>query len=338
MRISQHTGTLIFLGVTLVFFFLISLCVGSSALSFAKSLSVLLGQGTPAETNLILDFRLPRALTAAAGGAALASAGLLMQALFRNPLAGPSVMGVSTGAGLGVALVVLGGVGSVQFLAWGPWLVKVVSGMAGALGVLALILAVSFRMPSVTALLLVGVMCSFFGSALISLLQYASGLDELRTYTLWGMGSFSGTTASQAWGVVCMLLVPGAIALTRAHQLNIYLLGDGYAQSLGLSLRRFQIELIVLAGVLCGVVTAACGPIAFIGLTVPHLARMLLRTFNHSALLKASLLLGASVALVCDLIARLPFFESVLPLNVVTSALGAPVVIYLLMRQKEHIA
>ena len=287
--------------------------------------------------GIVMKSRLPQALTALLCGAGLSVAGLQMQTVFRNPLAGPSVLGVSSGASLGVALLVLlsGTVGGRALSRMGLYGdVAVTAGAAvGALLVMALIAVVAQRVRGNVTLLIVGVMIGYMANAVIGVLKYFSAAEDIQAYTIWGLGSFGSVSSSQigVFAVAMAVLLPLAALLTKP--LNLMLLGEEYAQNLGLNVRRARMEIIVSSGLLVAVCTAFCGPISFLGLAVPHLCRGLLRTTDHRLLLPGSLLMGALLALACNLIARLPGAEGALPVNSVTSLIGAPVVIWVLFRK-----
>ena len=285
-------------------------------------------------TTIVRQVRLPQVITAATAGAGLAASGLLMQTLFRNPLAGPSVLGISSGASLGVALVML---------AQPLWMLLpiprdlfvILASLAGAIAVLFLIVLADKRVGDGVTLLIIGLMVGYLCSAVISVLQSASAAQALKSYVLWGMGSFAAVDPRRiAWLVVPVMLgVVGSIALIKP--LNALLLGDDYARSMGVPVDRTRRIAIWTTGLLAGTITAFCGPIAFLGLATPHVARMFVRTNDHAVLMPASILLGAVLALGCDLIVRASGTDVALPLNAVTSLLGAPVVLWVLLSGKH---
>jgi iron complex transport system permease protein len=293
--------------------------------------------------RIVLEFRLPRALTGAAAGAALGASGLLMQTLFRNPLAGPSVLGVSAGASLGVALVVLagstfgspltGGSGLLSAVALGGDSVIATSAVLGAAAVMLLVLLASSRVDNPLTLLVLGVLFSYAVSAAVNVLMHFSIPEEIQAYINWTFGSFAGVTGGQ----LPLLLIPVATGLVTsivlARPLDALLLGEAYARTMGVRVVGTRVALIGVTSVLAGVVTAFCGPIGFVGIAVPHLARGLLRTADHRYLLPATMILGAGVAVLSDLIASLPGLRLTLPLNAVTSLIGAPVVIAVVARR-----
>ena len=321
--------TLLTLALTLTF--LASLALGSVAIPPNEVLTILFG-GTatkPAWQEIILNFRLPRSLTAMAAGSALAISGLQLQALFRNPLAGPSVLGINAGASLGAALVVLTG-GSVG--RWGQLSVVGAASMGAAIAML-LILMMARQIRSSLALLIFGLMLGYVTTALVTILLHFSRLEQTLTYLNWTFGSFSGVTWQEVPILLSVVLLGLGIAQLTCKFLNLLLLGEEQAISLGLSITAVRGYLIFSASLLAGGVTAFCGPIAFLGVAVPHLGRSLFRTQDHRILVPAVALLGALLALVANSIAQVPGSQTVLPLNAVMALLGAPVLIWLMLKQ-----
>lgn len=273
-------------------------------------------------------------LTAIIAGAALAASGLLLQTAFRNPLAGPSVLGINSGASLGVAVVILlfGGSVSAGVMSWSGYAAVMAGAFVGSLAVIGVLLALSAVIRSDLMLLIVGVMIGYLASSLIMLLNYTSTADGIQSYVMWGMGNFSGVTSSS---LPMFALIAGAgivLSLLLVKPLNIVQLGADYASSLGVNLGRVRNMLLLATGLLSSSVTAFCGPIAFIGLAMPHVARMIFRTADHRVLLPATLVVGAAVALLCNLICVLPA-HMVLPLNAVTPVVGVPVILYVILRR-----
>ena len=315
---------------------LVGCSIGTVSIPFTKSLQILLGQRIDSvETSIILESRLPRTLGAFLAGGALGMAGLLMQTLFRNPLAGPSILGISSGASLSVAILVLSG----SFFGWqlqsNLGLVPLVSAaIVGALGILFLMLLFASRLRDQTTLLIAGVMVGHFTGALESILQFNSSDSSIRTFVLWGMGSFANMQWSH-WLIIGLTLLSSAMLIfPKLIQLNILLLGAEYAQTMGVSVKRVRLLLIFLSGIPAAMVTAFCGPIAFIGLIVPHLARLVLKTSDHRIIFIPIIFIGGIVGVLSDILSRL----GEVPLNAITSALGAPIVVYLLMRKNRQIA
>lgn len=289
--------------------------------------------------NILLRARLPQAITAAAAGMGLGIAGLMMQTLFRNPLAGPSVLGISSGASLGVALVVMA---AGQFLNisisslgyWGDFTI-IVSSLCGSLLVLAAILSVSKKVGGTLGVLILGVMFGYLATSIVGVLKYFSREADVHSYVIWGLGSFSRLTLSKSLLFGAITLAFSIVAFLISKQLNLISLGDRYASNLGVKVARARVLIILIAGILTAIVTAFCGPIIFIGLAVPHLAKYLIRTSNHIYLVLFTALFGVATALLCNLIARLPGLETALPVNSVTAFVGAPVVISVILRRRK---
>ncbi|MCL2535498.1 MAG: iron ABC transporter permease [Nocardiaceae bacterium] len=318
----------------------LAVSVGSVTIPFDATVRYLFtgDAGSARWTTLIEDIRLPRVVTAACAGAALAVAGLLMQTLFANPLADPYILGVSSGASLGVALVVLGsGAGAGVFAAVaGTGRFGIAAAAAiGALAVLLLVLAISRWVQSVVTLLIVGVMVGSVTSAVVSLLVAFSQPAQMQQFILWSLGSYAGASWSDLRVLVPVVIVGLVLSATLVRPLNAMLLGEDYANSMGVHLLRTRTVAITASALLAGVVTAFCGPIAFLGIAVPHLARLALGTSDHRLLLPGAVLMGAAVSLLCSVVAQLPGRDGVLPLNVVTALVGAPVVILVLLRSRR---
>ena len=295
----------------------------------------------PGWETIIWSVRLPRTVTASCAGAALGVAGLEMQTLFRNPLADPSILGVTSGASLGVAVLVLGAnatgfslladIGHVGNLGLAG------AGSLGAALVLGLVLLVAQRIPGRVTVLIIGVMVGYIAAAIVSVLTHFSSLEAIRHFQAWSEGGFRGTTWDQLRILVPVLLVTMFGVLALVKPLDALLLGDRYAASLGVNVRRARLLIIISSAVLAGAVTVFCGPIAFLGIAVPHVARLLTGDARHRVLIPTVVLLGAAVALVCDIVAQLPGSDRTLPLNGVTALVGAPVVISLLVRRRTEL-
>ena len=326
--------------------FMLSLAVGSVRIPLDEIVSVLLGgeASKQAWATIVLKFRLPKALTAMLAGAALSVSGLQMQTLFRNPLAGPFVLGISSGASLGVALIVLlagvaVGLGGGTTLLAGISLAGdaslALSAIAGSGLVLLLVMSVARRVQSGMTLLILGLMFGYTTSALVSVLIYFSVVERIQAYISWTFGSFGGVTWRQLQVMAPAILLGLAGGHLLMKPLNALLLGETYALSLGLNVRRVRLAIIGTSAVLAGVVTAFCGPIGFLGIAVPHLCRSLLHTSDHRLLLPAVSFMGATLALGADIVAGLPGSQLTLPLNAVTALLGAPVVIWVILRQRN---
>ena len=325
MKRGKYTILILVITASIIVFLLLNLLLGSVSIPFASVWNILTGgEGDPiAWQNIILKSRLPQALTALVAGAGLSISGLQMQTIFRNPLAGPSVLGISSGASLGVALVMLmlgGTVGGTGGFMLSGYMAVVSGAFVGATAVLCIIIFFSTLVRSNVMLLIIGIMVGYLASSMISLLNFFATSDGVYSYMLWGMGDFSGVSLRQ------MLLM---------KPLNALLLGERYAENLGVRVQRVRILLLISTGVLTAVSTAFCGPIAFIGLSVPHLARLMTGSADHRLLLPAVMLTGSCVALLCNLISLLPGASGVIPLNAITPLVGAPVVIYVIVNQKR---
>lgn len=328
------------LALAAVVLFIANLWFGSVLINWGKILQVLFSteKSDQAAQVIVLSYRLPMAVTALATGMILSLSGLVLQTLFRNPLAGPSVLGISSGASLGVALVVLsGGLLGVELTAI-PLLNNltiVVAAFAGSMLVLALLLVVSSRVGNVITVLIIGIMLGYAVSALVSVLQFFSRSEELHAYVLWGLGSFSKTTVQQSVLLLWTALLGWIVIMLYARPLNALLMGENYARSIGIPVLKVQRTLILLTGLLVAIGTAFTGPIAFLGLAVPHLAKALFKTSQHGILIPATAILGANLALVCNLIAKLPGYDLSLPINAVTSLIGAPVIIWVIIKSRH---
>ena len=307
--------------------FAAELFFGQVALAPADVLRALLGASTNSVTEVIVTgSRVPRALTALLAGGGLALAGLLMQRYFHNPLAGPGVLGISSGAGLGVALVVMAGLGGSSVVG---------AAFAGAMGVLALILAFARRMPQPVSLLIFGLMTGYLVSAVVTIVQTGTTSEALRSFVFWGMGSFADLNYAQLGLLAIAVVFSVAFTWHMHRQLDVWSLGEAYARSSGLNVVRFRWSILLSTGIITGAVTAYCGPVAFIGLAVPHLARGIWQCGRHAVLVPAVVITGMAVGLACDLLVRLPIGQGGLPLNAVTAFFGAPVVIALLLKGRR---
>lgn len=320
--------------------FILNLFLGSVIIPITEVFKILFGENTSGQTEslIILNFRLPQAYTALFAGAALAVAGLMMQTLFRNPLADPSILGISSGAGLGVALLLFfTGTASNQVITSDiiSHLGINMAAFAGALAILILILFISNKLGNAVSLLIVGIMIAYVAGALVGFVKYLSRKEDVYAYALWGLGSFSNVGKSQLPVFIISISIGLVLSILMMKSLNLLLLGDRYAVNLGLNIKKTTIFIVVITGFLTAVVTAYAGPIAFIGLAVPHLARSLFKTADHKLLLPATMLLGACLALFCNIIARLPGFDGSLPINSVTSLIGAPIVIWFIFRHRN---
>lgn len=287
-------------------------------------------------SNIIWRSRMPQTVTAMVAGAGLAVSGLQMQTVFKNPLAGPSVLGISSGASLGVAFVVLlsGRLGGVALSKLGivGEVALTMAAMVGAFSIMALITFASQKVKGHVTLLIIGVMIGYVANAVIGVLKFFSVEEDVRAYVVWGLGSFARVSGERLVPFVVSMAVLLPLSFLLVKTMNLQLLGDGYARSLGLNIKRARLLVIASSGALVAVVTAYCGPISFLGLAVPHLCRMLFKTSDHRILMPGSLFLGAAIALLCNLIARMPGMEGALPVNSVTALVGAPIVVYVLWK------
>ena len=341
-QLTNKSALLVLLAVVLVAVFLLSLSLGSVSIPVEQIVTILFG-GAAAKASwatIVLKFRLPKAITAALAGAALAASGLQMQTLFRNPLAGPFVLGISSGASLGVALVVLAaGVAGGNSLLAGVNLTGDVSlalaSVGGSAFVLLLVMGVARRVQSTMTLLILGLMFGYTTSALVSVLLYFSIAERVQAYISWTFGSFGGVTWSQLQLFGPVVVTALILSHLLVKPLNALLLGETYARSMGLNVGLARLGVIAAAAALAGVVTAFCGPIGFLGIAVPHLCRSLFNTSDHRLLLPAVTLVGGILALAADLLAQLPGSQLTLPLNAVTALLGAPVVTWVILRQRN---
>ena len=334
----MNRGTIccLLLTVAIVLLFALNILVGSVSIPAADVVDILLGDSTAKASwqYIILQSRLPQALTALLAGGALAVSGLMLQTAFRNPLAGPSVFGINSGAGLGVALVMLllGGSISAGSVSLSGFMAVLVAAFVGAMAVMSLIFFFSTLVRNNVMLLIVGIMIGYISNSAISLLNFFATDEGVKSYMVWGMGSFGGVSMDMMplFAVVTMAGLLGAVVLIKP--LNALLLGDRYAENLGIDIVRTRNLLLIVTGLLTAIVTAFCGPVAFIGLAVPHIARLMLHTDNHRSLLPATILMGAVVALVCNLLCVLPGESGVIPLNAITPLIGAPVIIYIIAK------
>lgn len=336
----MRRALLIYIGiaVSILLLFGLNLTTGSVKIPFTDVLDILCGRfaGKESWQYIILENRLPQALTALLCGASLSVCGLMLQTAFRNPLAGPDVFGISSGAGLGVALVMLllGGTVSTSLFTVSGFLAILTAAFLGAITVTALILFLSTLVRNSVLLLIVGIMVGYVSSSAVSLLNFFASEEGVKSYMVWGMGNFGGVSISHIplFSLLCIVGIMGALLLVKP--LNILLLGPQYAESLGISTRRLRNLLLLIVGLLTAITTAFCGPISFIGLAIPHIARLIFRTDNHQVLLPGTILTGAAIALLCNFICFLPGEMGVIPLNAVTPLIGAPVIIYVIIQRR----
>jgi iron complex transport system permease protein len=333
---SNSTFRWVILFLLLVAFFLLNLSLGSVRIPVKEIFSILFGMGTsqPVWSEIIWDFRMTKALTCILGGSALALGGLQMQTLFRNPLAGPDVLGLTSGASLAVSLIFMSnaaGLGLVMIQS--PWAVAVAASLGCTL-VFLIMLAVSRKLQDNVSLLIVGLMVGAGTASIVSVLQYLSRAEEMQVYIIWTFGSLGGLNWQELQVVAVVLAVGSALATVNIKSLNVWPLGNNYAHSLGIPVKRSRFLAILSASILTGGITAFCGPIAFVGLAVPHLIKLLIKSNDHKALIPAVMIGGACLLLVCDILAQLPGTTNILPINAITALIGAPVVIWVIMRNK----
>ncbi len=324
--------------VGVIILFLLNLWYGSVLIPWDNVLSVLSGGESEGSNSIIvMQYRLPQAITALSVGAALGLSGLFLQTIFNNPLAGPSVLGISSGASFGVALVVLSGsFAGVDLLMPGliyGQFILIAAALLGAFAVLMIIIFVSSRIANIVVVLIIGIMIGYAINAMVGVLQFFSRSMELQAYVLWGLGSFSKTSLMQSLSLSAVVFVLVAISFLFPGSLNVLLLGKNYARSMGVNTNRLQLIILIIAGLLISLATAFAGPIAFLGLAIPHIARNFFNTSNHRILLPAVVVLGALVALFCNLVAKLPGYDISLPINAVTSMIGAPIVIWVIVNR-----
>ncbi len=330
---------IIFISVLIVLLFVSNLFFGSVSIPAEAVLQILMGGDVDKESwsYIVIQSRLPQALTALFCGSSLAVSGLMLQTAFSNPLAGPSILGISSGANLGVAIVMLATGGAIVAggVTFSGFMSVLVGAFIGSMLIMALILFLSTFIRSNLMLLITGIMIGYITSSAISLLNFFATEEGVHSYVIWGMGNFGGVSMKQMPMFASCCIVGLFMSVMLIKPLNALLMGNQYAENLGINIRRTRNLLLLATGLLTAVTTAFCGPIAFFGLAVPHVARMILRTENHNTLLPVTILCGAAAALICNLICVLPGEKGIIPLNAVTPMLGAPVIIYVIMKQRE---
>lgn len=323
----------------IIVLFIANLFLGAVSIPADEVLKVLLGDtaGRESWSYIIMQSRLPQAITALLCGGSLAVSGLMLQTAFANPLAGPSILGISSGANLGVAIVMLasGGMITAGGVTISGFMSVLIGGFVGSMLIMFIILSLSTFIRSNLMLLITGIMIGYIASSAISLLNYFSTEEGVHSYMIWGMGNFGGVSMQQMPLFVPVCLIGLAISVMLIKPLNALLMGNQYAENLGINIRLTRNLLLTATGLLTAVTTAFCGPISFLGLAVPHVARMILHTENHKILLPATILCGSAAALLCNLLCTLPGEKGIIPLNVVTPLLGAPVIIYVILKQRH---
>lgn len=340
-RSQQHTILYILLLFVAVFLLVLDISLGSVTIPFKEVFTSLTGGKASKETweYIIINYRLPKAITAVLVGVGLSISGLLMQTLFRNPLAGPYVLGLSSGSSLGVALVILGA----GFLpvVWSNFLVSsygiVIASCVGSSLVLLAILLVSQRLRDTTVILIVGLMFGSFTNAFVGVLSYFSTAEQLQKFTFWSLGNLGNLSWNSILILTATVIIGMLLSLASIKSLDALLLGENYAKSLGMNFKKSRFIIIMATSILAGSITAFAGPIAFIGLAVPHMAKLIFQTSNHAILFWSTSLLGMSIMLLCDIISQVPGGDFTLPINAITSIIGAPMVVWLLVSKRKMI-
>lgn len=334
---KRNVCIILLLVAGIIVLFAMNLIVGSVRIPLADVCDILFDKfdGKESWKYIVMENRLPQALTAMLCGASLAVCGLMLQTAFRNPLAGPDVFGISSGAGLGVAIVMLflGGSVSTTLFTVSGFLAILTSAFIGAIVVTMIILFLSTMVKNSVLLLIVGLMVGYVSSSAVALLNFFASEEGVKSYMVWGMGNFGGVSMNHMLLFALLCLVGIIASMFLIKPLNIMLLGTQYAESLGINIRQIRNLLLVAVGLLTAVTTAFCGPVSFLGLAIPHMTRLLLHTENHQILLPCTILCGAVIALLCNLICYLPGDGGIIPLNAVTPLLGAPIIIYVIVKR-----
>lgn len=335
----EHKILFILLAVITLTLFVVDIVVGSVAIPLSEVWGAIFGgnDGDHIYTTIVRNFRLPKAIMGLLAGAALSTVGLQMQTLFRNPLAGPYVLGVSSGASLGVALMLLGAP-LLGISAGSPLMQNIgVAGAAwiGAAAVMMIVMAVTTRIKNIMTVLILGMMFGSSASALVEIMQYLSPEGALKSYVVWTMGSLGGVTLAQLKIVIPVVLVGLVISVALIKPLNILLLGENYARTMGLNIKQIRLAVTLTTVLLAGTITAYCGPIGFVGLAVPHVARMLFREADHKVLVPATILIGGAMMLLCDVASTLPAGDLTLPINTVSALVGIPIVVVVIIRNRK---
>ena len=340
---NRPVGLVFFiLGILLVFFFVADILLGSIVIPVKQVFLAFFPSSETGESfrTIVLDFRLPKALTAVFTGAALSLSGLQMQTVFRNPLAGPYVLGISAGATLGVALFVLGFSSAFAFgifSSTGAWSLALVA-WAGSFLVMLLVLYVSARVNDIMTLLILGILFTSAVTAVVSILQYFSNESMLKAFVIWTMGSLGSVTQSQLMVLAPAIAAGTFLAFLKIKDLNAFLLGEDYARSLGVSIKTSRVIIFLSTSLLAGTITAFCGPIGFIGIAVPHICRVIFKTANHLVLVPAVILTGSIVMLFSDIVSQLPGMQTTLPINSVTALIGIPVIIWMIVKNRKFVS
>lgn len=326
------------LAIMLILFFILDLFLGSVSIRPGEIFRAIFNNTDDTTRTILTQFRLPKAITALLVGIALSISGLQMQTLFRNPMAGPYVLGLSSGASLGVAFVILGfsaDLSPESIRGLGNWAIAAAS-WTGAGLVMLLIMMISSRVKNIMTVLILGIMLSSAISAIVSIMQYFSNETMLKAYVIWTMGSLGNLTSSQLNVMLLSVLAGSVLSLISVKMLNALLLGEDYARSIGLDVRKSRFVIIAGTSILAGTITAFCGPIGFIGIAVPHLARIIFRTSDHKILIPGTILAGSIIMLASDIISQMPGSDNVLPVNSVTALIGIPVVVWVILRDQKY--
>lgn len=334
---KKYTQAYYILAFSFVLLFLGNLVYGAVNIPLGEVLGILIGEESQKESwnMIVLNSRLPQCITALLAGAGLAISGLLLQTLFKNPLAGPSILGISDGANLGVAVVMLYTGGLAGGIAGSAYFTMIAAALTGSLAVLALIIWFSRKVKSNVMLLIIGIMIGYLASSVISILNYHAAADKVHQFVMWGMGDFTGVSVEKLPYFACFTILGLVYSLLLIKPLNALLLGEMYAANLGIRIKSARISILLCTGILTAAITAFCGPVSFIGLAVPHVARMLLGTSNHRHLVPVTILSGSCIAMLCNMLTVIPGSNSLLPLNAVTPIIGAPIIIYVIINRKN---
>jgi iron complex transport system permease protein len=328
---------LLLLSICTLFFFILDLILGSVNIPLKSIINIILGNTSEKESwrIIILESRLPRAIAAIICGGALSISGLQMQTLFRNPLAGPYILGISSGAGLGVAVFIMGlsfiGISGTVMLNYGI----VFSSILGSLAVLAILLSIINKLKDIMTVLIIGIMIGSVITAIIGIIQSFSQDAQLKSFIMWTMGDLSSIRNEQLLLLGPIVIIGLFLSFLTSKNLNVYLLGEDYAKSLGVNIKRSRTIIIIITSILTGSVTAYCGPIGFVGIIIPHLSRMICNTSDHKILIPMSILLGVNVLLIADIISQLPGLDQNLPINSITSIIGIPFIIWIILKNKR---
>ncbi|MBR4974164.1 MAG: iron ABC transporter permease [Bacteroidales bacterium] len=327
--------TYILLGIAIPILFLANILYGAISIPIEEIWAILTNSNQVNESwkIIVTESRLPQAITALLSGSALAISGLLLQTLFRNPLAGPSILGISDGANLGVAIAMLALGGQIGGL--GGYMTIALSALIGAMVILSIIIYFSGKVRSNILLLIIGIMVGYLVSSSISILNYYASADKVHKFVMWGMGDFSSVSLDKLPFFAIILIIGLVMALMLSKPMNALLMGENYASNLGVNIKRVRTAILINTGILVAIVTAVCGPISFIGIAVPHISRLIIGSANHRHLIPVTLLTGGAIALICNILTIIPGSNTILPLNAITPLFGAPVILYVIMSKKN---